>query len=48
MNRDYAMSNADLAAKQAYFDEQKLLDISDDEASYDDGVAMRLDVQWPR
>lgn len=30
------MADADLAAKQAYFDEQKLLDISDDEGSNGD------------
>lgn len=37
------MSDSKLAAKQAYFEEQKLLDISDDEDSFDDEVADRIE-----
>lgn len=37
------MSESQLAAKKAYFDEQKLLDISDDEGSCDDQVADRIE-----
>ncbi|KAJ8115134.1 hypothetical protein OPT61_g3147 [Boeremia exigua] len=36
------MSDANLAAKQAYFEEQKLLDLSDDEISCSDEVADRI------
>ncbi|KAH6615311.1 hypothetical protein C7974DRAFT_344345 [Boeremia exigua] len=36
------MSDAELAAKQAYFEEQKLLDISDDERDCDDAAAERI------
>lgn len=37
------MSDSELAAKQAYFEEQKLLDISDDEQNYDDEVFRRIE-----
>ena len=37
------MSDEELAAKQAYFDEQKLLDLSDDETSCDNEIADRLE-----
>lgn len=37
------MTDKELAAKQAYFDEQKLLDLSDDETSWDDEVANKLE-----
>ncbi len=36
------MSSAKLAAKEAYFEEQKLLDISDDEGICDDEVSDRI------
>ena len=36
------MSDNELAAKQAYFEEQKLLDITDDELSCNDEVADRI------
>ena len=36
------MSDNELAAKRAYFEEQKLLDISDDEASCDDEIAVEI------
>lgn len=37
------MSDAKLAAKKAYFEEQKLLDISDDEGDCDDEVVDRIE-----
>jgi len=37
------MSTTELAAKQAYFDEQRLLDLSDDETSCNDEAADRLE-----
>ncbi|KAJ4985696.1 DNA polymerase [Stagonosporopsis vannaccii] len=37
------MSEAELAAKKAYFEEQKLLDLSDDEHPCDDQVADRIE-----
>lgn len=47
------MIDPELAAKQSYFEEQKLLDISDDETSYNDEIADKMeramaDVRAPR
>ena len=37
------MTDAELATKQAYFEEQKLLDISDDETSYNDKIFDKME-----
>ncbi|KAH7414324.1 hypothetical protein DE146DRAFT_31904 [Phaeosphaeria sp. MPI-PUGE-AT-0046c] len=37
------MTDDDLAAKEAYFEEQALLDISDDERYFDSGAAVRIE-----